>query len=550
MSANADTAATTGRNKTARGKERSDASQGHASQNTSSPEGATESDNIRAVLNDGKNRNLWPLPKTWSWSTVGQLTEVIRGASPRPKGDPRYFGGDVPWIMIADVTRQPGKYLYKTREGVTEAGAALSRKIAAGELILSNSATVCVPKILKVDGCIHDGFVAFPTLKERVNLDFAYYWFEFVRPTMIQENRQGVTQVNLNTGIVREMHFPLAPLPEQQRIVAEIEKQFTRLEAGVAALRRVQANLKRYRAAVLKAACEGRLVPTEAELHRQRTGRVPSPGVGGVKAKGKTASTEPVSTNPPFETGEALLARILTERRQNWLARRSPGKGGQGRGQYKEPAAPVTAHLPPFPAGWAVASLEQLTSAARPICYGILMPKENVATGVLFVKVKDMKGDTIDLEGLHRTTPEIAAKYARASLRTGDLLLSIRGTYGRVAEVPKELDGGNITQDTARLDVTSLVNHRYVATCLRNPDCQNHFKRVARGVAVKGVNIGDVRPTPIPLPPLAEQTRIVAEVERRLSVVEELESVVTANLQRASSLRQSILQKAFAGELL
>jgi len=130
------------------------------------------------------------------------------------------------------------------------------------------------------------------------------------------------------------------------------------------------------------------------------------------------------------------------------------------------------------------------------------------------------------------------------------LLLAIRGTYGRVAEVPKELDGGNITQDTARLDVTGLVNHRYVATCLRNPDCQNYFKRVARGVAVKGVNIGDVRPTPILLPPFAEQTRIVAEVERRLSVVEELESVVTANLQRAIRLRQSILQKAFTGELL
>ena len=299
--------------------------------------------------------------------------------------------------------------------------------------------------------------------------------------------------------------------------MAEIEKQFTRLEAGVAALRRVQANLKRYRAAVLKAACEGRLVPTEAELASETE-----------KRKVKTV-----------ETGAQLLARILTERRQNW----------QGRGKYKEPAAPVTSHLPPFPAGWAVASLEQLTSPARPICYDILMPKENVATGVLFVKVKDMKGDTIDLEGLHRTTPEIAAKYARASLRTGDLLLSIRGTYGRVAEVSKELDGGNITQDTARLDVTGLVNHRYVATCLRNPDCQNHFKRVARGVAVKGVNIGDVRPTPVPLPPLAEQTRIVAEVERRFSVVEELEAVVSANLQRATRLRQSILQKAFTGQL-
>ena len=64
--------------------------------------------------------------------------------------------------------------------------------------------------------------------------------------------------------------LPSSPLPEQRRIVAEIEKQFTRLDASVAALKRTQANLKRYRASVLKAACEGTLVPTEAELARPR----------------------------------------------------------------------------------------------------------------------------------------------------------------------------------------------------------------------------------------------------------------------------------------
>jgi type I restriction enzyme S subunit len=75
---------------------------------------------------------------------------------------------------------------------------------------------------------------------------------------------------------LEQQPIPLPPLPEQRQIVAEIEKQFTRLEAGVAALRRVQANLKRYRAAVLKAACEGRLVPTEAELARKERRRYES----------------------------------------------------------------------------------------------------------------------------------------------------------------------------------------------------------------------------------------------------------------------------------
>ena len=134
----------------------------------------------------GRERTLAPVPASWSWSTIGDVADVFRGASPRPKGDPRYFGGSIPWIMISDLSRQPGKYLFTTNEGVTEAGAARSRRLAPGTLILSNSATVCVPKILKVEGCIHDGFVAFEALERSVSLDFAYWWFEFVRPYILQ----------------------------------------------------------------------------------------------------------------------------------------------------------------------------------------------------------------------------------------------------------------------------------------------------------------------------------------------------------------------------
>ena len=109
--------------------------------------------------------------------------------------------------------------------------------------------------------------------------------------------QRGATKVGLGLEDICSIEVRLPSLDEQRRIVAEIEKQFTRLEAGVAALRRVQANLKRYRAAVLKAACEGKLVPTEAELHRQL----------------KTKSSK-------LETGAELLARILAERRKTGLA--------------------------------------------------------------------------------------------------------------------------------------------------------------------------------------------------------------------------------------
>ena len=107
------------------------------------------------------------LPRGWALTKLGDIIEVVRGASPRPKGDPRYFGGSIPWIMISDISREKGKFISKTRDKVTEEGAKRSRYLESGTLILSNSGTVCVPKILAVDGCIHDGFVAFPYLSDK-----------------------------------------------------------------------------------------------------------------------------------------------------------------------------------------------------------------------------------------------------------------------------------------------------------------------------------------------------------------------------------------------
>jgi len=337
----------------------------------------------------------------------------------------------------------------------------------------------------------------------------------------------GLSRDDYNT-----MLTAIPPSSEQSRIVEEIEHRFSQLDAGIAVLKRVKSNLKNYCASTLQAACEGRLVPTEAELAR--------------------------TDGREYEPAAQLLKRILKERRATWeveqlakiAAQDKVPKGGKWKAKYKEPVGPDTSELPELPEGWTPASLEQVTSATRVICYGILMPKENVPDGIPYVRVKDMKGGRIDLRALRRTAPEIAAAYARASLKPRDVLLAIRGTYGRVAEVPNELDGGNITQDTARLVVGDLVYHRYVFTLLRSPAVQNYFKRVARGVTVKGVNIADVRLTPIMLPPLPEQHRIVAEVDNRLSILDKVEVAITANLKRAERLRQAILKQAIEGQLV
>lgn len=197
-----------------------------------------------------------------------------------------------------------------------------------------------------------------------------------------------------------------------------------------------------------------------------------------------------------------------------------------------------------LPDGWEWSTLDELTEPDRPICYGILMPKDNDPDGIPYVRVKDFPNERIEVESLKRTAPSIAEKYKRSSLRPNDVLVSIRGTYGRVALVPPELDGGNVTQDTARVAPASGVDRDFVAHYLRSAQAQSYFKTVARGVAVKGVNIGDLKKLPVPLAPLAEQQRIVAAVEAHLSRLDGARAALDRVRRRLSRFEELVYSEA------
>lgn len=317
---------------------------------------------------------------------------------------------------------------------------------------------------------------------------------------------------------IKEAEISLAPLPEQRRIVAEIEIQFTRLDAGVTALRRVQANLKRYRAAVLKAACEGSLVTTEAELAKS----------GNQKAK--------------FETGKALLARILAERRQNW----------QGRGKYKEPDTPDTAYLPSIPEGWIWASVEQLL--IEPLCNGVSVKGSDSPPGVRALRLSAMSNSGFDYADV-RYLPLAESTVDDLWIQEGDFFMS-RGNgslhlVGRGTSAQKSPHPTIFPDTMIRLRLADAVRTSgWLRTLWPSRIIRSQIEtRVKTTAGIYKISQPQVEGMVIPLPPLAEQARIVAEVERRLSVVEESEAAVSANLQRAIRLRRSILQQAFTGNL-
>jgi type I restriction enzyme S subunit len=192
-----------------------------------------------------------------------------------------------------------------------------------------------------------------------------------------------------------------------------------------------------------------------------------------------------------------------------------------------------------------VSVLDDLIEDGRPITYGILKPGPDITDGVPYIRVADMKDGGIKIEGIRRTTPEISYQYRRSLLRAGDLLMSIRGHVGRFAHIPAALEGANITQDSARLSIASPALSSYVREAMTAPGLQRWMVRHTKGVAVRGLNIGDLRKVPIPVPPEA----MVHEFHERITSAVATRERVRVGLQRADELVACLQSRAFRGGL-
>lgn len=196
-----------------------------------------------------------------------------------------------------------------------------------------------------------------------------------------------------------------------------------------------------------------------------------------------------------------------------------------------------TAELP-------VSPLEDVVSPSRRITYGILKPGPDKEGGVPYVRVVDIQNSLIKVAGLKRTTRAIASEYRRSTLRTGDLLISIRGHVGRMAIVPPECDGANITQDTARLAVTA-ANTEFVKALLETTPAKHWMMQRTKGAAVKGINLGDLRQFPLILPPKHLQDEFAEKVSSVRTILER----ATSQNDSLVALFSSLQHRAFSGQL-
>ncbi len=326
----------------------------------------------------------------------------------------------------------------------------------------------------------------------------------------------GTTRLKLPQGPMRRIPILIPSLHEQRQIVAEIETQFARLDAAVAALKSARIRLKRYRASVLKAACEGRLVPTEAELAK-REGR-------------------------EYEPASVLLERIQAERAA------SPNKK---REKAKDTAALDVSELAVLPEGWAWTNMREILSL--PLANGRSV--KDGSGGFPVLRLTALRDNTVDLSKKKTGdwTEQEAFRFLVAEsdflIARGNGSLRLVGRGALVSSNPEKVAYPD-TLIRARF-VPDHIEARYIATIWKSHVVRAQIERQARTTAgIYKINQQDIGAISLLLPPLAEQERIVAEVERRMSVIEQMEALVEMNLKRAETLRQSILRMAFSGRLV
>ncbi len=196
-----------------------------------------------------------------------------------------------------------------------------------------------------------------------------------------------------------------------------------------------------------------------------------------------------------------------------------------------------------IPVEWELRSLGQCVRADAPICYGILMPGQDVYNGVPVIKVKDIVGGRVIQGNLLLTDRGIDRQYRRSRLRSGDLVITIRGTTGRLAVVPPELDGANITQDTARVRLSDDHSARFCFYCLQSESAQGQIALNTIGQAVKGINIGDVKRLLLAMPSLHEQERLA----NRFEGLEKTTYATSRALAKLKSTKAGLMQDLLTG---
>jgi len=472
--------------------------------------------------------------------TIGDLAETIRGVTyekAEARNSPRE--GYSPLIRATNIDK--GALVLDSLVYVPDRVIRDDQRLRVGDIVLAASSgslsVVGKAALLRSEwpGTFGAFCYAVRPQQERVVPDYlAYFMRTSTYRSRVSHLAAGVNINNLRREHIESLELPYCSLAEQRRIVEAIDSYLTRLDEAVASLERVQAKLKAYRASVLKAAVEGRLVPTEASFAR--------------------------AEKRDYEPAEVLIARALKERRRRWeeaeltkfkAAGQTP-RDDKWKARYEEPMAPDTRTLPELPEGWCWASVDQLGLVSGGLTQNA--KREKHKTKLPFLRVANVYANALLLDEIKMIGVE-PSEIERARLSTGDLLV-VEGNgsvdqIGRVALWDGSIEPMLHQNHLIKVRCEPRQLSKWVLAWLLSPAGRAAIERVASSTSgLHTLSISKVGRLVVPLPPLSEQTRAFDEIDAKLSLVEAVVDSVLRDLRKCSRLRQAVLKWAFEGKLV
>ena len=470
-------------------------------------------------------------PNGWEWVTFGVIAGIERGGSPRPIESFLTDDADgLNWIKIGD-TDKGGKYITSTREKIRREGLTKTRMVFPGDFLLTNSMSFGRPYITQIEGCIHDGWLRISP-PNSLNKDylFALLSSQFIRQLFVAAAAGGVV-LNLNADKVRNVPIPLPPLAEQSRIVTRVE-ELMRLCDALEAKGKLEAAQHAQLVGTLLGTLTASTTPDALAAHWQRVAQhfdllLDRPQA--IDALEQTLLQLAVRgllvpQDPNDEPASALLQKIRAEKDRLIT---------EGKIKRDKPLPPIADEEKPFglPVGWEWVRLGLLTSL---VTSGSRSWKDfYAAEGATFIRSQDIKHDRLEFDDRAFVKLPVGAEGVRTQVQLHDLLITITGAnVGKAAAISEPIPEAYVSQHVALVRVFDVSMVNYLHLWLVSEYEGRKLLLMSSYGAKPGLNLQNINDLLVPLPPLAEQSRIVTRVTalRRLC----------ADLRQRLAERQSV----------
>lgn len=361
----------------------------------------------------------------------------------------------------------------------------------------------------EVDGAIITGnFWAYDYNRSKVSIEWLNHFTNSpIFYELCRRASKGITHRKyLDEDFFLSYEVQLPDLIEQEDIVESIDSIRNKISSLDNELSHQLTLLENLNQAILQEAVQGKLVPQD----------------------------------PKDEPAGELLKRIKAEK--------ATLRQAQGSKKVKELPSIKPEEIPfQIPDNWVWCRLGDLRDFKFTLSYGVLVPGNEIPEGIPFVRVQDLDFADNGKPPSKRISPLIEKKFAKTRLVGGEILICVVGSIGKVALSPDNWIGANIARAVCRFMPNSSIDRKYIYYCLISPFIQNFFLDSQKSINPT-LNVNILETTLIPLPPLSEQQRIVAEIEKQLEKTQELKAHIISNRQATEQLLKALLQGAFEGE--